>query len=268
MAQRNLHPRTPRSSHNLQDERLFTLSGGIPPEHFDKLNYATTQRGQRVAARAPTGDPWGYYGQQQTTAPEQQEARPEPSHMPHTCPSRTESSTEVMDTDEGQRTSARLLEEAQRLSQEAHTYTTIKEQQKVEAGGSDAAISDILSTQDPRELTISTLGEHRPVPTQMSAGLPEGSFSPFDFDTEFRARHGIRSEEVNRLWHSRRSSVASDLHHPPSDDGKTSRLTNISSLTPASPTRGLEVIRTPGVTQDDEYAEGNQYSENVFFLDA
>ena len=33
-----------------------------------------------------------------------------------------------MDTDEGQRTSARLLEEAQRLSQEAHTYMTIKEQ--------------------------------------------------------------------------------------------------------------------------------------------
>ena len=81
-----------------------------------------------------------------------------------------------------------------------------------------------------------------------SAGLPEGSFSPFDFDSEFRARHGIRLEEVNQPWHSRRSSVASDLHHPTSDDGTTSRLTNISSLTPASPTRGLEVIRTPGVT--------------------
>ena len=173
-----------------------------------------------------------------------------------------------MDTDEGQRTSARLLEEAQRLSQEAHTYMTIKEQQKVGAGGSDAAISDILSTQNPRELTMSTLGECRPVPIQMSAGLPEGSFSPFDFDTEFRARHGIRSEEVNQPWHSRRSSVASDLHHPTSDDGTTSRLTNISSLTPASPTRGLEVIRIPGVTREDEYAEGNQYSENVFSLDA
>ena len=62
--------------------------------------------------------------------------------------------------------------------------------------------------------------------------------------------------------------MASDLHHPPSDDGTTSRLTNMSSLTPASPTRGLEVIRTPGVTREDEYAEGNQYSENVFSLDA
>ena len=267
-AQRNSHPRTPRSSHNLQDEQLFTLSGGIPPERFNELNYAMTQRGQRVATRAPSGDPWGYYGQQQTTAPELQEARPEPSHMPDTRPSRTESSTEAMDTDEGQRTSARLLEEAQRLSEEAHTYMTIEEQQKVGARGSDVAISDILSTQDPRELTMSALGEHRPVPTQMSAGLPEGAFSLFDFDTEFRARHGIKSEEVNQPWHSRRSSVASDLHHPLSDDGTTSRLTNISSLTPASPTRGLEVIRTPRVTREDEYAEGNQYSENVFSLDA
>ena len=42
MAQRNSHPRTPRSSHNLQDGRLFTLSGGIPPEHFDEFNYAMT----------------------------------------------------------------------------------------------------------------------------------------------------------------------------------------------------------------------------------
>ena len=145
---------------------------------------------------------------------------------------------------------------------------TIGETQRVGSGGSDAAISDILSAQDPRELTMSTLGERRPVPTPMSAGLPEGSFSLFDFDTEFRARHGIRSEEVNRPWHSRRSSVALDLHHPSSDDGTSSRLTNISSLTPASPTRGLEVIRTPGVTREDAHAEGNQYSENVFSLDA
>ena len=97
-----------------------------------------------MATRAPSGDPWGHHRQQQTTAPEQQEARPEPSRTPDTHPSRTESSTEAMDTDEGQRTSARLLEEAQRLSQEAHTYTTIEEQQKIGAGGSDVAISDIL----------------------------------------------------------------------------------------------------------------------------
>ena len=62
--------------------------------------------------------------------------------------------------------------------------------------------------------------------------------------------------------------MASDFHQPPSDDGTTLRLTNVSLLTPASPTRGLEVIRTPGVTQEDEYTEGNQYSENVLSLDA
>ena len=150
-----------------------------------------------MAARAPSGDPWGYYGQQQTTAPEQEEAKLEPLYIPDTHPSRTESSTEAMDTDEGQGTSARLLEEAQRLSQEAHPYTTIEETQRVGTRGSDAVISDILSAQDPRELSMSTLGEHRPIPTPISAGLPEGSFSPFDFDTEFRARHEIRSEEVN-----------------------------------------------------------------------
>ena len=101
-----------------------------------------------MATRAPSGDPWGYYRQQQTTAPEQQETKLEPLHTPDTHPSRTESSTEVMDTDEGQRTSARLLEEAHRLSQEAHTYTTIEETQRVGTGGSDAAISDILSAQE------------------------------------------------------------------------------------------------------------------------
>ena len=62
--------------------------------------------------------------------------------------------------------------------------------------------------------------------------------------------------------------MASDLHQPPSDDGTTSRLTNISLPTPASPTRGLKVIRTPGVTGENEYAESNQYSANVFSLDA
>ena len=53
----------PRSPHNLQDERLFSLSGGIPPEHFDELNYVSTRRGRCVVPPAPTGDPWGYYAE-------------------------------------------------------------------------------------------------------------------------------------------------------------------------------------------------------------
>ena len=39
------------------------MSGGIPPEHFDDLDYVSTQRGCRVATPAPTGDPWGYYAE-------------------------------------------------------------------------------------------------------------------------------------------------------------------------------------------------------------
>ena len=57
MAHHNNQPRTPQSPHNLQDERLFSLSGGIPPEHFNDLDYVSTQRGCRMAAPAPTGDP-------------------------------------------------------------------------------------------------------------------------------------------------------------------------------------------------------------------
>ena len=39
----------------------FLLLGGIPPEHFDDLNFVSTRRGRRLVAPAATGDPWGYY---------------------------------------------------------------------------------------------------------------------------------------------------------------------------------------------------------------
>ena len=63
MAHPNNQSRTPRSLHHLQDDRLFSLSGGIPPEHFDDFNFISTRRGRRLAAPAPTGDPWGYYAE-------------------------------------------------------------------------------------------------------------------------------------------------------------------------------------------------------------
>ena len=63
MAHCNNQPRTPQSPHNLQDERLFSLSGDFPPEHFNDLDYVSTRRGCRMAASAPTGDPWGYYAE-------------------------------------------------------------------------------------------------------------------------------------------------------------------------------------------------------------
>ena len=106
MVYRNNQPRTPQSSHNLQDERLFSLSGGIHPEYFDDLDFVSMRRGQRIAAPAPTGDPWGYYAELRRshhagTVRSTQEVSAQP---------RTESSTEAMDTDKGQRTTARLIE--------------------------------------------------------------------------------------------------------------------------------------------------------------
>ena len=61
MAHRNNQSRTPQMLHHLQDDRLFSSSGGIPPERFDDLNFVSTRRGRRLAAPAPIGDPWGYY---------------------------------------------------------------------------------------------------------------------------------------------------------------------------------------------------------------
>ena len=63
MAHHNNQPRTPQSPCKLQDERLFSLSGGIPLEHFDDLDYLSTRRDHLMAAPAPTGDPWGYYAE-------------------------------------------------------------------------------------------------------------------------------------------------------------------------------------------------------------
>ena len=107
----------------------------------------------------------------------------EASIQPH-----TESSTEPMDTDEGQRTTARLIEEARHLSEVTMepTYTTIEEPITTVTEGSEAVICDILATRDPRELTLSETGERGPAPLEMRAGLPAGSFSPFDLKENFR----------------------------------------------------------------------------------
>ena len=104
MAHHNNQSRTPRTSHHLQDDRLFSLSGGIPPEHFDDLNFVSTRRGRRLSVPALTGDPWGYYAERgESHHMETDRTIPESPTQP--C---TESSTEAMDTDEGQRTTARL----------------------------------------------------------------------------------------------------------------------------------------------------------------
>ena len=122
---------------------------------------------------------------------------PEASTQP-----RTESSTEAMDTDEGQRTTARLLEEAHRLSTAAMepSYATIDESMSATLQGSEAAISNILVTLDLRELHKLEASEKGPAPIEMKTGLPAGSFSPFDFEKEFQMRHGMNPEDADKHW--------------------------------------------------------------------
>ena len=172
-----------------------------------------------------------------------------------------------MDTDEGQRTTARLLEEAQCLSEVTMepTYATIDKPPTTMTGGSEAIISDILTTQDPRELTLPEVGERGPAPSEMRAGLPAGSFSPFDFDKEFQSRHRVSSEDANKTWHSQHLSRESSIMTVPSDRGTRPQLAEVSS--PALPTRSMEIIRTPGVAREQEYAEREMYAGNVLTLD-
>ena len=99
MAHRNNQSRTPQTLHHLQNDRLFSLSGGIPSEHFDDLNFVSSRRGRRLVAPAPTGDPWGYYTEcRESCHMEADRTVPEASTQP-----RTELSMEAMDTDEGPR---------------------------------------------------------------------------------------------------------------------------------------------------------------------
>ena len=118
------------------------------------------RRGRRIAAPAPSGDPWGYYAERGRSC-HAGAIRPtqEASLQPH-----TESSTEAMDTNKGQRTTARLIEEARHLSEVTMepTYTTIEEPITTMTEGSEAVISNILATWDPQELTLSETGERGP----------------------------------------------------------------------------------------------------------
>ena len=167
----------------------------------------------------------------------------------------TESSTEAMDTDEGQRTTARLIEEARRLSQVTMepTYTTIEECIMTMTEGSEAVISDILATRDLRELTLPETSEKGPAPLEMRAGLPAGSFSPFDFEREFQTRHGVKPEDADKSWQSHYTLRESSILTLSSD--QEVGLQKIKAPSPTSPIRGMEIIRTPGVTRDQDSAE-------------
>ena len=186
----------------------------------------------------------------------------EASIQPH-----TESSTEAMDTNEGQRTTARLIEEAQHLSEVTMepTYTTIEEPITTTTKGSEAVISDILATWDPRELTLSETGERGPTPLEMRAGLPAGSFSPFDFEREFQIRHGMKPEDADKSWQSHYTLRKSSMIIVSPDQEVEPPQTEAPS--PTLPTRGMEIIRTPGVTRDQDSTEKRAYAENIVTLD-
>ena len=87
----------------------------------------------------------------------------------------------------------------------------------------------------------------------MRAGVPAGSFSPLDFDKEFQSRHRVGSEDANKTGHSQHLSRESSVMTVPSDQGTRPQLAEVSS--PALPTRSMEIIRTPGVAREQEYAE-------------
>ena len=134
------------------------------------------------------------------------------------------------------------MEEAKHLSQARAepTYAAIDEPTTVMMGGSEAIISYILSMQDPRELTLSEVGERRTTPVEMRAGLPAGSFSPFDFDRKFQARHRVRPEDANSPWHSHQSLRESSIITNPHEQEEESQHSGIPPST--SPTSSMEVI--------------------------
>ena len=116
-----------------------------------------------------------------------------------------------------------------------------------------------------RELTLSEVGERRPAPSEMRARLLAGSFSPFDFDKEFQSKHGVRPEDANKPWHGHHSSRESSVIASPPDQETKPQISEVSS--PTSPTRKMEIIRTPGVAREQEYADRGSYAESILTLD-
>ena len=215
-------------------------------------------------APTPTGDPWGYYAERRESCHmEADRTILETSAQP-----RTESSMEAMDTDEGQRTTARLLEEARHLSTAAMepSYATIDKSMSATLQVSEAVISDILVTQDPRQVNKSEVGERGPTPVEMKAGLLARSFSPFDFEKEFQMRHGMSPEDAGKPWrgHHQSREVSTRSQTPDEEIGSVS--TEVSHS--ASPTGDIETLRTSGVEMDQEYTERGMYAENILAFDA
>ena len=132
--------------------------------------------------------------------------------------------------------------------------------------GSEAAISNILVTPDLRELHKSEAGEKGPTPVEMKAGLPAGSFSPFDFEKEFQMRHGMNPEGADKPWceHYQPQEVSMRSRTP--DEKIRSVSTEVSCS--ASLTGDIETLRTPGVARNQDFTERGMYAENILAFDA
>ena len=90
-------------------------------------------------------------------------------------------------------------------------------------------------------------GERGSALLEMRAGLPAGSFSPFDFNKEFQNRHGVRPEDADKSWHNHHLSRGSAIMIVTPDHEIGPSRTEVPSTT--SPTRGMEILRTPEVTR-------------------
>ena len=130
--------------------------------------------------------------------------------------------------------------------------------------GSEAAISDILSTPDPREIhKVETEGK-TPTPVEMKASLPAGSFSPFDFEKEFHMRHGMNPEDADKPW--REYYQPQGLCRRTRSPDEERKSTNNENSCAASLTETIETLRTPGVVRNDKGRE--LYAENILAFDA
>ena len=82
---------------------------------------------------------------------------------------------------------------------------------------------------------------------------------------EFQNRHGVKPEDADKSWHNCQLSRGSSIIAMSSDHEIGPSRTEVPS--PTSPTRDMEILRMPGVTRDQEYAERGTYTENIVALD-
>ena len=75
----------------------------------------------------------------------------------------------------------------------------------------------------------------------------------------------MRPEDADKSWHNCHLLRGSSIVSVSPDQEIGPSRTEVPS--PTSPTRGMEILRTPGVTRDQEYAERGTYTENIFALD-